>query len=64
MSLDSALKFAKNASVEKVPFRFQFPIDKKDEFEKLCKKHNISMTYLILGLIQSAIDDDKKDKKC
>ena len=29
MSLDSALKFAKNASAEKVPFRFQFPVDIK-----------------------------------
>lgn len=58
MSLDSALKFAKNASAEKVPFRFQFPIDTKEEFEKLCQKHNVSLTDMILGLINSAIDED------
>lgn len=59
MSLDSALKFAKNASAEKVPFRFQFPLDTKEEFEQLCEKHNVSMTDMILGLIKSAIDEDK-----
>ena len=59
MSLDSALKFAKNASAEKVPFRFQFPVDTKEEFEELCEKHNVSMTDMILGLIKSAIDEDR-----
>lgn len=59
MSLDSALKFAKNANAEKVPFRFQFPVDTKEEFEELCEKHNVSMTDMILGLIKSAIDEDR-----
>ena len=59
MSLDSALKFAKNASAEKVPFRFQIPVDTKEEFEELCEKHNVSMTDMILGLIKSAIDEDR-----
>lgn len=59
MSLESALKFAKNAAAEKVPFRFQFPVDTKQEFENLCEKHGVSMTDMILGLIQSAIDEDK-----
>lgn len=59
MSLDNALKFAKNASAEKVPFRFQFPVDTKEEFEELCEKHNVSMTDMILGLIKSAIDEDR-----
>ncbi|MFW3441802.1 hypothetical protein ACN9J6_09740 [Aliarcobacter butzleri] len=59
MSLDSAIKFAKNASAEKVPFRFQFPVDTKQEFEDLCEKYGVSMTDMILGLIQSAIDEDK-----
>jgi hypothetical protein len=59
MSLDSALKFAKNVGAEKVPFRFQFPIDIKEDFEELCEKHNVSMTDMILGLIKSAIDEDR-----
>lgn len=59
MSLDSALKFAKNANAEKVPFRFQFPVDTKEDFEELCEKHNVSMTDMILGLIKSAIDEDR-----
>ena len=59
MSLDNALKFAKNATAEKVPFRFQFPVDTKEEFEELCEKHKVSMTDMILGLINSAIDEDK-----
>lgn len=59
MSLDSALKFAKNIGAEKVPFRFQFPIDTKEEFEELCEKHKVSMTDMILGLIKSAIDEDR-----
>ena len=33
MSLDNAIKFAKNVSADKVPFRFQFPVDIKEEFE-------------------------------
>ena len=59
MSLDSAIKFAKNVGADKVPFRFQFPVDIKEDFEELCKKHNVSMTDMILGLIKSAIDEDR-----
>ncbi|TLS99581.1 hypothetical protein [Aliarcobacter cibarius] len=59
MSLEDALKFAKNVGADKVPFRFQFPVDIKEEFEVLCDKHNVSMTDMILGLIKSAIDEDK-----
>lgn len=59
MSLENALKFAKNASAEKVPFRFQFPLDTKEEFEELCEKHKVSMTDMILGLVKSSIDEDK-----
>jgi len=59
MSLDTAVKFAKNANAEKVPFRFQFPVDTKQEFEELCDKHGVSMTDMILGLIKSAIDEDR-----
>ncbi|MDD2698820.1 MAG: hypothetical protein PHF17_08480 [Arcobacteraceae bacterium] len=59
MSLKSALQFAKNASEEKVPFRFQFPVSIKKEFEELCEKNNVSMTDTILGLIISAIDEDR-----
>ena len=59
MSLDSALKFAKNVGAEKVPFRFQFPVDIKEDFEELCEKHNVSMTDMILGLIKTAVDEDR-----
>lgn len=59
MSLKTSLEFARNASEEKVPFRFQFPVHTKKEFESLCEKHEVSMTDMILGLIQSAIDEDK-----
>lgn len=59
MSLDNAVKFAKNSNAEKVPFRFQFPVDIKEDFEELCEKHGVSMTDMILGLIKSAIDEDR-----
>ena len=59
MSLDNAIKFAKNVSADKVPFRFQFPVDIKEEFEELCEKYKVSMTDMILGLIKSAIDEDR-----
>ena len=59
MSLDTAINFAKNIGAEKVPFRFQFPVDTKEEFEELCEKHKVSMTDMILGLIKSAIDEDR-----
>ena len=59
MSLDNAIKFAKNVGADKVPFRFQFPVDTKEEFEELCEKHNVSMSDMILGLIKSAIDEDR-----
>lgn len=59
MSLESALKFAKNVNAEKVPFRFQFPVDTKREFEALCEKNGVSMTDMVLGLINSALDEDK-----
>ncbi|MFW2568138.1 hypothetical protein [Aliarcobacter butzleri] len=59
MSLENALKFAKNIGAEKVPFRFQFPVDIKEDFEELCEKHNVSMTDMILGLIKSSIDEDR-----
>lgn len=59
MSLKTALEFAKNASEEKVPFRFQFPVHTKKEFEALCEKYGVSMTDMIMGLIQSSIDEDK-----
>ena len=59
MSLDNAIKFAKNVSADKVPFRFQFPVDIKEEFEELSEKYKVSMTDMILGLIKSAIDEDR-----
>lgn len=59
MSLDNAIKFAKNVGADKVPFRFQFPVDIKEEFEELSEKYKVSMTDMILGLIKSAIDEDR-----
>jgi hypothetical protein len=59
MSLDTAINFARNVGADKVPFRFQFPVDTKQEFEELCDKHGVSMTDMILGLIKSAIDEDR-----
>jgi len=59
MSLDTAINFARNVGADKVPFRFQFPVDTKEKFEELCEKHGVSMTDMILGLIKSAIDEDR-----
>lgn len=59
MSLKSALKFAKSANEEKMGYRFQFPISMKDEFEIICEKNGVSMTDMILGLINSAIEEEK-----
>ncbi len=59
MSLDNAIKYAKNISTNKVPFRFQFPVDIKEDFEQLCEKYKVSMTDMILGLIKSSIEEDR-----
>ena len=48
MSLDNAIKFAKNVGADKVPFRFQFPVDIKEEFEELCEKYKVSMTWTFI----------------
>ncbi|CAA6806048.1 MAG: Unknown protein [uncultured Campylobacterales bacterium] len=59
MSLKNALNYAKKANEEKMGYRFQFPLSMKEEFELLCNKSSVNMTDMILGLIQSAIDEDK-----
>lgn len=61
MSLNNAVKFAKNKKVVKVPFRFQFPVDTKEEFKELCEKYDITMSNMILGLIENSILKDKED---
>ena len=61
MSLNNALKFAKNKKVVKVPFRFQFPVDTKEEFKELCEKYDITMSNMILELIKNSIRKDKED---
>ena len=46
--------------VPKVSFRFQFPIKKKEKFKKVCQENNLSMTDMILKLIQKSIEEDKR----
>lgn len=61
MSLNNAVKFAKNKKVAKVQFRFQIPVDTIEEFRELCEKYDITMSNMILGLIDNSIRKDKED---
>ena len=57
MFLDKALNKAKRTDEEKVGLNIKVPIGLKNEFEEVCKKHGVSMTSMMLSLIETIIDE-------
>ena len=61
MGLRRALSIAKGSEERKVGLNVQFPISLKEEFEAFCKKQGVSMTGMILGLVQDTLDEANGD---
>ena len=55
--LSVALAKAKKDGGKKVAINFQVPIETKEEFEKLCKLNGVSVTSMLNGLIETALDE-------
>jgi len=55
--LEKALKKAKKDEVTKVPINFQAPIDLKEDFEKMCKSHKVSVTSMLISLMEVALEE-------
>jgi len=55
--LTRALSKAKKEGGKKVPINFQVPIDLKEQFEELCKKNEVSLTSMLIGLMETAIEE-------
>jgi len=60
MLLKNALKNAKRSDEDKVGLNIKVPVSLKNEFDTLCKKHGVSMTSMMLSLMETAIDEDQK----
>jgi len=58
MSLNKALMKAKRTDEEKVGLNIKVPISLKNNFDALCKKNSVSMTSMMLALIENAVDED------
>ena len=59
MLLNKALKKAKRTDEEKVGLNIKVPIGLKNEFDEVCKNNGVSMTSMMLALIETVIDEDK-----
>lgn len=59
MLLDRALNKAKRTDEEKVGLNIKVPIGLKNEFDEVCKKNGVSMTSMMLALIETVIDEAK-----
>lgn len=57
MIFDRALLRAKRTDSERVGLNIKIPVELKNEFDKVCRKHGISMTSMMLSLIETAIDE-------
>jgi len=55
--LSRALTKAKKEGGKKVAINFQVPINLKEDFEKLCKKNEVSVTSMLIGLIETALEE-------
>jgi len=55
--LSRALEKAKKEGGKKVPINFQVPSGLKSDFEDLCKKNEVSVTSMLTGLIETAIEE-------
>ena len=59
MLLDKALKKAKRTDEEKVGLNIKVPIGLKNDFDNLCKEHGVSMTSMMLALIETVVEESK-----
>lgn len=60
--LNKAIELAKGNEEPKVGLSVQVPKSLKDEFENICKENNVSMSSMLLSLIQVAVDEiDEKE---
>ena len=59
MFIDRALAKAKSTDGEKVGLNIKVPIGLKNEFDAVCKKNGVSMTSMMLSLIETVIDESK-----
>lgn len=57
--LRKAIELAKGNEEPKVGLSVQVPKSLKDEFENICKENNVSMSSMLLSLIQVAVDESK-----
>ncbi|WP_294956989.1 hypothetical protein [Sulfurovum sp.] len=57
MFLEKALNKAKRTDEEKVGLNIKVPVGLKNEFEEVCKKHGVSMTSMMLSLIETIVDE-------
>ena len=57
MAFQEALKKAKQSDEEKVGLNIKIPIGLKNTFDTICKKNNVSMTNMMLSLIEVAIEE-------
>jgi len=59
MVLTSTLRKAKRTDEEKVGLSIKVPISLKNEFDDVCRKNGVSMTTMILALMEVVVDEDK-----
>lgn len=57
--LSKAIKLAKGSEEPKVGLSVQVPKSLKDEFESICKENSVSMSSMLLSLIQVAVEESK-----
>lgn len=58
--LKKAIDLAKGNEEPKVGLSVQVPKSLKDDFENICKDNNVSMSSMLLSLIQVAVDEIKE----
>lgn len=56
--LSKAIRLAKGTEEPKIGLSVQVPKSLKVEFENICIKNGISMSSMLLSLIQVAVDED------
>jgi len=57
--LNRALMKAKKDGGKKVAINFQVPVDLKEQFETLCKKNQVSLTSMLIGLMETSLEESE-----
>lgn len=55
--LSRALDKAKKEGGKKIPINFQVPGELKEQFDNLCKKNEVSVTSMLTGLMETALEE-------